>query len=191
MSLNALNSALEGFQRSLSPEERVQFNSLSGGTPTADDVLRFTEEINEKGSSSRSRLWAQRLSGILTSIQQYCAIADTLIQANPTISALVWGSVKFVLMAAINFSDYFDSLLRRFEQLGTYCPRLREYEKLFGGSTRVREALSNFYACVVEFCTKALGVIQEKAVKRLAKSLVKPFKDDFGPLEAKLAAAKK
>ena len=60
-----------------------------------------------------------------------------------------------------NFSDYFENLSRCFEQVGKYCPRLDEYERLFGDSKRVRDVLSDFYAIVVVFCTKALKVIQE------------------------------
>lgn len=65
-----------------------------------------------------------------------------------------------------NFSDYFETLSQRFEQLGKHCPRLDKYEKLFGDSKRVRDVLSDFYAIVVVFCTKALKVIQEKGTEQ-------------------------
>ncbi|KAF8544009.1 hypothetical protein BDD12DRAFT_977932 [Trichophaea hybrida] len=187
---NRLTIALNEFQTSLSPEQRKHFNEISSGTPAAEDVISLSEEIDKKNSTRRSRVWVQRTSGVLNSVQQYSAIVDTFIQANPTIAALVWGSVKFVILAAINFSDYFESLSRRFEQFSKYCPRLREYEKLFGDSVRVRDALSDFYAVVVVFCTKALGGIQEKAIKRFVKSLSSSFKDDFGLLEQNLSAAR-
>jgi hypothetical protein len=107
----------------------------------------------------------------------------------------------------LNFSDYFENLSRRFEQLGKECPRFDEYQKIFNGSVRVREALSEFYATVIGFCTKALPGIQEKGinnaynawdstlsssigVKRFVKSLIKPYSVDFGPLEVRLTAAK-
>lgn len=73
---------------------------------------------------------------------------------------------------------------------------------------RFRDALSNFYAIIVIFCTKALAPIQEKGIhlyiqthatphshsitgiKRFAKSAWKTFKGDFGLLEENLSAAK-
>jgi hypothetical protein len=53
-------------------------------------------------------------------------------------------------------------LSERIAQLSNYCPRFSEYEKLFPSSARVQQALSDFYAIIVKFCSKALGVIQEK-----------------------------
>jgi hypothetical protein len=65
----------------------------------------------------------------------------------------------------VNYSDYFEKISRRFEEFGKYCPRLKEYEKLFNGSVRVRDAVSEFHATVIEFCTKALLGIQEKGIQ--------------------------
>ncbi|KAA8907989.1 ankyrin repeat-containing domain protein [Sphaerosporella brunnea] len=182
--------ALGQFQASLSPDQRNQFTAVSSSPPTAIDVVRLADGIDKKNSTRRSREWAQQTRGILEGVQQYCAIVDTFVQANPAIAALVWGSIKFTILAALNFSDYFESLSRRFEQLGKSCPRLREYEKIFKDSVRVRDALSDYYAIVIEFCTKALLGIQEKGFKRLLKSLVKPYSVDFGPLQESLDATR-
>lgn len=95
-------------------------------------------------------------------------------------------------------------------QLSTYCPRLHEYERLFSTSTRVQQAISAFYAIVVKFCSKALGVVQEKGrlqtwflivhrdsksfafigVKRYSKSAWKSFKVEFKDMEEGISDAK-
>ncbi|KAF2465056.1 uncharacterized protein BDR25DRAFT_241071, partial [Lindgomyces ingoldianus] len=56
-----------------------------------------------------------------------------------------------------NFAEYFDKLSKWVAQLSNYCPRLSEYETLFPTSTRLQQALSDFYAIVVKFCLKALA----------------------------------
>ena len=61
----------------------------------------------------------------------------------------------------LNFSDYFEKLSKFFAQIGAYCPRLKEYEQLFRSSKRFRDAIDDFYANLVIFCTKALHVFQE------------------------------
>ncbi|KAF8241688.1 hypothetical protein K440DRAFT_591719, partial [Wilcoxina mikolae CBS 423.85] len=190
MSGDRLTLALDEFQRSLSPDQKKDFDLITSSTPTAKDVVAFTQEIDQKNSWRKSRIMANRMSAVLESVQQYCAIIDTFVQSNPGIAALVWGSIKFVILIASNFSDYFTKLSERFAQLGAYCPRLQEYKKLFQGSVRFRDALSNFYAIIVIFCTKALAPVQEKGIKRFAKSAWKSFKDDFGLLEENLSAAK-
>ena len=64
----------------------------------AQDVVDLLSEIDKENSARRSRVWAQRVRGILDSVQQYCSIVDTFVQANPAIASLVWGSVKFVIL---------------------------------------------------------------------------------------------
>jgi len=61
-----------------------------------------------------------------------------------------------------NFAEYFDKLSKLVAQLSNYCPRFSEYEKCFPTSVRLQQALSDFYSIVVKFCSKALGVVQEK-----------------------------
>ncbi|KAF8252017.1 hypothetical protein K440DRAFT_658299 [Wilcoxina mikolae CBS 423.85] len=190
MPSDRLTLALDEFQQNLSPDQKNEFDSIASSSPNVQDVVLLTQEIDQKNSERKSRIMANRMSGVLESVQQYCVIIDTFVQSNPGIAALVWGSVKFVILTASNFSSYFEKLSERFAQLGTYCPRLREYEKLFKNSVRFRNSLSNFYAVIIMFCTKALAPIQEKGIKRFAKSVWKSFKSDFGLLEENLSAAK-
>ena len=89
---------MDEFQIGLSQEQRDRFQAISRGTPAAQDVVHLLGEIDEKNSARRSRVLAQRMKDILNSVQQYCSILDTFIQANPGIAALVWGSVKFVIL---------------------------------------------------------------------------------------------
>ncbi|KAI9740236.1 MAG: hypothetical protein M1834_004814 [Cirrosporium novae-zelandiae] len=157
--------------------------------PTADKVIRFTHEINEKSSSRKSRRLATHMNGVLISVQQYCSAVDIPVQGNET-AMLVWGTVKLVILAASNFSDYFEKLSAQFAQLGSYFPRFNEYDRLFANSTRLQRALADFYAVVVIFCSRALGVIQEKGIKQFANSIWKTFKHDFGSLQDNLSVAK-
>ena len=97
-SKDSLKIALERFQDSLPQDQRDQFRAI--GTPTVSDVVSLTAEVNKKDSSRKSRDWAQRTRGILESVQQYSAVVDTFVQANPAIPSLVWGSIKFVILVA-------------------------------------------------------------------------------------------
>lgn len=98
-------------------------------------------------------------------------------------------------------------------QLSNYCPRLSEYEKLFPQAPRLQQALSDFYAIVVDFCSKALKGAQEKGktevlvnhyferflnppvlpttgTNRFLKSIWKSFKIEFKDIEENLSLAK-
>ena len=93
-----MTEALDAFQISLSQEQQDRFQATSKGIPAAQDVTDLLSEIDNENSARRSRVWAKRMQDILNSVQQYCSIVDTCIQANPAIAALVWGSVKFVIL---------------------------------------------------------------------------------------------
>lgn len=159
MSHNNLATALSEFRQILSPDQIAQLTSSN--TPTADDVVQLTDDIMEANAGRKSRIFASRVQGLLSPVQQYCTIIDTCAGSNQ-IAALVWGSIKLVLLVSLNFAEYFDRLSERVAQLSNYCPRLSEYEKIFPASPRLQLALSDFYAVVVDFCSKALKPVQEK-----------------------------
>ena len=97
-SKGSLKVALERFQDSLPLDQRDQFRAIA--TPTVSDVVSLTDEVNKKDSSRKSRVWSQRTRRILDSVQQYSAVVDTFVQSNPAVPALVWGSIKFVILVA-------------------------------------------------------------------------------------------
>ncbi|KAF2031340.1 hypothetical protein EK21DRAFT_88059, partial [Setomelanomma holmii] len=184
-----MTAALNEFQQILTPDQTAQLGSSSRHAPTADDVVRLTEQVTRANAGRKSRLFATRIQGLLLSIQQYHNIIDTCVGPNQ-IAALIWGSIKLVLLVSSNFADYFDKLSQRINQLSTYCPRLSEYERLFQTSARLQQAISAFYAIVVKFCSKALSVVQEKGVKRYSKSAWESFKVDFKDIEEGMSEAK-
>ncbi|KAF2681224.1 hypothetical protein K458DRAFT_82442 [Lentithecium fluviatile CBS 122367] len=184
-----LTAALNEFQQVLTPDQTAQLISSSSHAPTADDVVHLTEQVTQANAGRKSRIFATRIQGLLESVQQYRNIIDTCTGPNQ-IAALVWGSIKLVLLVSSNFAEYFDKLSQRINQLSTYCPRLSEYERLFQTSTRLQQAISTFYTIVVKFCSKALGVVQEKGVKRYSKSAWKSFKVEFKDIEEGISEAK-
>ncbi|CAN9448759.1 unnamed protein product [Alternaria alternata] len=181
--------AIDEFQRILTPDQTARLKSYSNHAPTPNDVVSLTDHVIQSNASRKSHIFASRLHGLLGSVQQYCNIVDTCVGPNQ-IASLVWGSIKLVILTSSNFAEYFDKLSERVAQLSNYCPRFSEYEKLFSTSTRLQQALSDFYAVVVSFCSKALHVIKEKGVKQFSKSVWKSFKVEFKEIEESISEAK-
>jgi len=100
--------ALSAFQQILTPDQTAQLRAFSSPAPTPDDVVRLTQQITEANASRKSRLFASRLQGFLSSIQQYCKIIDTCAGPNQ-IAALVWGGIKLVLLVCVPF--YYQCIL--------------------------------------------------------------------------------
>ena len=151
--------------------------------PDTNAVLTFTADLNFKNSTQKSRCVASRLVDFLQSIQQFVSVVDTFTQANQGIASLVWGSVKLTMLAATNFSSFFDKLSECFMKLRKDCPRFSKYQLLYGDSPRLHNALGQFFATVVRFCQHAIYIMQRNGVEHVAKSLLKPFELHFGPME--------
>jgi len=81
----------------LSREQATQLASSSNSPPTPDDVVQLTEQITKDNKARKSNIFAAHVQGFLCSVQQYSSIIDTYVGPNQT-AALVWGSVKLVLL---------------------------------------------------------------------------------------------
>ena len=58
----------------------------------------FTAELDAENAKRKGRSVAVRLITMLESVQQFSGMVSTLVLPNPAISALVWGSVQFMLL---------------------------------------------------------------------------------------------
>ena len=114
-----LVTALSEFRRSLSSDQTAQLDSFSSNTPTTDDVVHLTDDIVKKNADRKSRIFASRVQGLLSSVQQYCTVVDMYAGPNQ-IAALIWGSIKLVLLVrALHYyylSIAYICLLPRFHQ---------------------------------------------------------------------------
>ena len=121
MVLDPLEVALQDFRASLSPSQRAELASLQT-CPDTTAVVTFTAEIDRANAKRKSRCVASRLMTVLQSIQQFAAVVDTFIQANPSIAALVWGSIKITILVSArpNDSEYSSA-----ERMRSGCQQLR------------------------------------------------------------------
>ncbi|KAK2752456.1 hypothetical protein FQN54_008118 [Arachnomyces sp. PD_36] len=181
----SLQIALQDFQRTLNPEQKQRLWSQSSN-PDASAAIILTAEIDNENAKRKSRCVAARILSFLESVQQFCSVVDTFVTSNPRIAALVWGSVKLVVLAASNFSAYFDKLSTLLMNLRNYFPRYSRYQILYSRSPRLQEALCTYYATVVNFCKKVLEISRKSGFLHAASSLIKPFEVEFGDIRKRL-----
>ena len=156
-------TAVKDFQNALSPTQQAELLAIHGASPPdVTTVLAFTAEVDRTTQRRNSRCVASRLHGTLQSIQQFTDIVGTFVNSNPAIAALVWGSIRFTILAASNFTSFFEKLSELFMKIQAYCPRFSEYQYLYSDSERLQRALCVYFATVVQFCTKAVEVISRR-----------------------------
>lgn len=159
---NEITIALQQFQASLSPVQKVQFSTSQSPSPSdVNGVLAFTAEVDALKQRRQARCVGSRLQTTLQSVQQFTSIVSTFVNSNPAVAALVWGSIRFTVLVASNWSSFFEKLTVCFMQMQACCPRFLDYQLLYPESTKLQEVLCSFYACLVRFCTKAMATIND------------------------------
>ncbi|KAG7434983.1 Vegetative incompatibility protein HET-E-1 [Fusarium oxysporum f. sp. raphani] len=122
-----LQNAIDSFRTVLTPEQLAEFNSIQS-VPDTDAVLIFTAELDLRRRSQKGKSIASRLFPVLQAVHNFTAVIDTFISSNPTIAALVWGSVKLTMQQA------FESNLQE----------LRDYSKNVKEEIRLAQAQSEY-----------------------------------------------
>lgn len=98
----AFQKALEEFLSSLPQDGRDQFTAMgkddSGHASSPDVIVAAADAIDiVNRQKSRTRSFGQRYRNIIESLQSFFVVIDTAVSSNPTIPALVWAGVRFVL----------------------------------------------------------------------------------------------
>ncbi|KAF8465362.1 hypothetical protein BDZ91DRAFT_236410 [Kalaharituber pfeilii] len=153
----------------LSPAER---NALDQ-TETPGNILDLTTALKEAKVSEKK---IKRCEAFLQSVQQFSSVVDTLIQHSPFISALVWGSVKILLLTARNYIQYFSCLTDLLEKLGVLCPIFKEFQDLWPHCQGLQDAVFDYYAQTVVFCTDALKFLRTTMILR---ALIRPLNNEL------------
>lgn len=96
---HSLQQAIEKFHLILSPEE---ISKLSTAPPGPQSILNLTVDVNGKANKQRLRRWASCFEPFLKSIERYSQAVDVFVSYNPQIAALLWGSVRFVIIVCIS-----------------------------------------------------------------------------------------
>lgn len=185
-----LKEALVAFEECLTNDQRQSYrnNSIK---PEASDVITFITQIDRENQTRASRCVASRLSTFLEATQQFVGVVDTFVSSNPAIGALVWGGVKFAILAASNVTTYFDKVTSMIMAIGKFCPIYEQFGQLFADSKDLQRALCEYYAVVIRLCTQVMKISQRRSVAHFFSPITTSFESDFKQLRDELDQATK
>ncbi|CVL12481.1 uncharacterized protein FPRN_15077 [Fusarium proliferatum] len=152
-----LQNAINSFRTVLTPEQLAEFECIQS-VPDTDAVLVFTAELDLRRQNQRGKSIASRLFPVLQAVHSFTSVIDTFVSSNPTIAALVWGSVKMTMTIMLNAASYYEAFIELCMELGRICPRFEQYQALFPASKRLQEALCTFNACIIECCRRVIAM---------------------------------
>ncbi|KAG4259266.1 hypothetical protein FPRO03_12942 [Fusarium proliferatum] len=152
-----LQNAIDSFRTVLTPEQLAEFDCIQS-VPETDAVLVFTAELDLRRQNKKGKSIASRLFPVLQAVHSFTAIIDTFVSSNPTIAALVWGSVKMTMTIMLNAASYYEAFVELCMELGKICPRFEQYQALFPASERLQDALCTFNASIIQCCRHVIAI---------------------------------
>ncbi len=85
--------AVERFRQNVSPGAFAQIVEIH----SLEDLLRASAEYKVKYRRKKLPSLLSKSHPFLEHLSSFCGVIDTIARANPTIAALVWGSLKLIL----------------------------------------------------------------------------------------------
>ncbi|KLO80598.1 Uncharacterized protein LW93_2937 [Fusarium fujikuroi] len=152
-----LQNAINSFRTVLTPEQLAEFECIQS-VPDTDAVLVFTAELDLRRQNQRGKSIASRLFPVLQAVHSFTSVIDTFVSSNPTIAALVWGSVKMTMTIMLNAASYYEAFVELCMELGKICPRFEQYQALFPASERLQDALCTFNASIIQCCQHVIAI---------------------------------
>ncbi|KAG4284400.1 hypothetical protein FPRO06_08779 [Fusarium proliferatum] len=148
---------------------------------TIDDVRNQIRHIQNRHGSQRRLRNMDRLSKFVEGMVQLGNVVEVFLNLHNGV-ALIWGPIKFLLLAASNWIDSLDSLLGVYGQIGEVLPDLTRYGQLYKEYPYVHTHLESYYCDILEFHSNALDVFARPGWKVLFHSAWKTFKTKFDPI---------
>ncbi|KAI9799908.1 MAG: hypothetical protein M1833_003830 [Piccolia ochrophora] len=152
---------------------------------SVEALLQEVDNAKLRARKPRSRAMA-RISGwtkvCFSDVERFGGVVDVMIQSNPQVSALVWGSVRFLIVIARDVLDTFERLTLIVEKINECVSRFSEYMNLFGLGGILQDRLVNFYGSVIRFCVNAAKTYNRSKTNTLGAALRSSLKQPFDEL---------
>ncbi|KAI1127262.1 hypothetical protein F5Y10DRAFT_293052 [Nemania abortiva] len=178
--IQELDLALADFCAILTDKQRQDLSKIRS-VPDADSILVFTAQLDAMNRSRKGHSVGSRVNKVLQSTRDFCAVISTFVSSNPTVAALVWGSVQLTMQIVVNYTSYYEAISSLFMQLGHFCPLFAEYEVLYPSSTRLQKSLSDFHASIVRCCKHVIEAIKRPWHSQVVQAFYRSFNQEFQP----------
>jgi folylpolyglutamate synthase/dihydropteroate synthase len=92
-------AALEGYLASLKPKEIHKIEAVT----SQQSLLEQAKELQKRYGERRITRRLEQVNPFLKTLHSFSEVVKIFLQSDPTVSALVWGSIYFVLEVGVMF----------------------------------------------------------------------------------------
>ncbi|KAK8183689.1 uncharacterized protein BKA78DRAFT_299707 [Phyllosticta capitalensis] len=128
-------------------------NSIQDGTPTSDSVAAMVADEERKATGRRSRKALARLGlPVVRILHGYYNVIDTMIQADPTPGAVIWGCLKILINSAHRVANLLESFRYSIQDIEFQMARIKIFENLFADSETMKRLLQASCINILKLC---------------------------------------
>ncbi|RPA77318.1 hypothetical protein BJ508DRAFT_417148 [Ascobolus immersus RN42] len=150
--------------------DSIKSDGHSRARDGVEELRMLVSALDEQHSKTdRQRKISDVLSPFVDAIQRYAQVIDTMVQSNPTVSALVWGSAKFFLQMLQENKRHYDALREHICRLTRILRLLSLLEEVFDWSEEVIEHVEISYANILRFFEVVSREYEARKIKDLFK----------------------
>jgi hypothetical protein len=175
----------------LSEPEREMFLQHGAGD-LAEHVKHLEQTCRDQGDKSRAAKVARSIRPVLNTMNMYAPIAQTMIQADPTCSALILGGITCIMSISSRFLEYQEKIVDMLAEMGEKLKILLKYGlDIYADNDEVQKSIMETFGDILQFCSEAWSMFRDKngqpknSLKRLTTSLGKSFEMKFGNILSK------
>ncbi|KAG9228458.1 hypothetical protein BJ875DRAFT_500714 [Amylocarpus encephaloides] len=151
------------------------------GTELSSNVSRvedlFTSSYNLTRQYTKPNHGFEKFVG---QVNKYAKVIDVFIQQYPDITAVLWGSIRFIVQVAVEEGEQGDQVS---EALANIVQSIGRWRILFLDEfwelDRIHAGLIKLYASIVDFLVRTKRFYSKSKAVRLARAALTPSREDF------------
>jgi hypothetical protein len=133
--------------------------------------------IQAQSSCSRSK-GKGKLQSLVEILDHYSPILDVLSQSHSDYTALLWGTMRWLLQVTMNYFKLLRRLSVMLEEIGDNLPRFMLYERIFS-TDHMSRIISKLYAAIIQFLYEAVAFWKRHQVRKFFVAFWTPFEVKF------------
>ncbi|KAI0157224.1 hypothetical protein GGR57DRAFT_461278 [Xylariaceae sp. FL1272] len=171
------SKALERYREELGGSEDFQ---AVNEVHSLEDLVTHVNALQNNPSRNRQSLASlNRLAPKFKFLDDFSAIIALTFGADPTLTAVVWGSVRLILTLASSAGDTLQDMLDMLEELSLTLPRFRSYEDTLPMNRQLEAALVDVYTEVICFYARTIHFFRDHPHVLLQRNAWEKFRTDF------------
>ncbi|KAF5697458.1 tetratricopeptide-like helical [Fusarium globosum] len=155
---------------------------------TVDELIQIAKETY--GNYQKQRGAAEKVFfNIASYFERHSQVIDVFIQQEPKFTALVWGSIRYLLQVVVDCKEASEVTANGIFLIAQHAERWSRMAKSFGDRQGVEEATVDLYYHVLDFLHSAIERFQRDKLVRLQESFFNSARREFETKVAKLRDA--